>query len=170
MMDMTFLEREYAVCMLPETGPTCEAFLRQLSIIYHFIHYRLDRPGLPDEEWPVILKDLQNELRKSLEENAVPAAWKAALFMAEPRTADERELHERYARSLRPLFAEAREKIEATLAKLDEIESASTQFVRPSDKNGYLKQELGRIEKWAFRKSWEVFTLPKEVSSVNLWT
>ncbi len=168
-MESVFLQHEYARCMPPEAPGVCDVFLRQLTIIYHFIHYRLDRPGLPDEEWSLILKELHKDLRESLAVDAVPADWKSALLMGEPRSAEDSEFQERYASSLRPLFAESREKIEATLAKLGEIESASEEFSRPSEKNDYLRRELGRIREWAFKKSWEVFTLPEGVSSVNLW-
>ncbi len=169
-MDMDFLLHEYKPCVRP--GPArglgkvegteegvCQVFLRQLTILYHFIHYRLDRSGLPDERRPLLLKELQKELRESLETDAVPVQWKAAIFMAEPRNAEERIFLEGYASSLHPLFAAAREKISSTLNQLEKIESASIHFTSAAERNSYQKREAARIRQWALQKSREVFNL-----------
>ncbi len=160
-------EEEYVICFppslsdgakIPEVNEkACDLFLRQLTIIYSFIHYYLDRPFLSDKEWPHLLADLQEELLTSLEADAVPAEWKRILFPSEPRSAEQRKRHESYASSLRPLFATARDKIEAALKKIEEIEAESLQFTRPSERNSYLKNEGVKICQWAFQKSWEVF-------------
>lgn len=161
---------EYAICLpssstmdeekIPEINEEgCELFLRQLNIIYHFIHYSLDRPFLAEKEWPHLVAELQKELLACLEADAVPAAWKEVFFPLEPRTAGERKRQKRYASSLRPLFTAAREKIQTALKKLEEIESESMQFTRAAERNSYFKREGTRICQWALQKSWEVFTL-----------
>lgn len=158
---------EYAICFPPSPSDgakiseineeACDLFLRQLTIIYSFIHYYLDRPFLSDKEWPHLLLDLQEELLTSLETDAVPAEWKRILFPSEPRTAKQRKRQESYASSLHPLFAKARDKIEVALKKIEEIEAESLQFTRPAERNSYLKSEGVKICQWAFQKSWEVF-------------
>lgn len=170
-METGLLREEYAPCLPPEPpapslrtvpdeeGAVCEVFLRQLTVVYHFIHYRLDRPFLADREWPTLLKQLQTDLRQSLEFDAVPAEWKHALFLSEPRTAEQRQHQARYAPSLRPLFAAAREKIRATLRRLEEMESASAQFPKAGERNLYLRREAAKICQWALQKSWEVVGL-----------
>lgn len=151
----------YAICLSSPSinEGTCELFLMQLTIIYHFIHYWLDRPLLAEKEWPHLLAELQKELMASLKAEAVPAEWERVLFPSEPRTAKERNRQERYTSSLRPLFAAAREGIRTALQKLEEIESESMQFTRLAERNSYLKKEGGRVCQWALQKSWEVFNL-----------
>lgn len=164
------LSEEYAICLpssstmdgekIPEIKDgACELFLRQLTIVYHFIHYCLDRPLLAEKEWPHLLAELQKQLLASLEADAVPAGWKRVLFPSEPRTAKERIRQERYASSLQPLFTAAREGIRTALRKVEEIESESTQFTRSGERNSYLKKEGARICQWALQKSWEAFSL-----------
>ncbi len=159
---------EYAICFPPQSvidggkipevnEEACDVFLRQLTIVYSFIHYYLDRPFLSDKEWPHLLEDLQEELLTSLEADAVPAEWKRILFPSEPRTAEQRKRQELYASSLRPLFTTARDMIAAALKKIEEVEAESLQFTRSAEKNSYLKNEGVRICQWAFQKSWEVF-------------
>ncbi len=164
------LGEEYTICLrsssttdgenIPEINEgACELFLMQLTIVYHFIHYCLDRPLLAEKEWPHLMADLQKELLASLKADAVPAEWERVLFPSEPRTAKERRDQERYAFSLRPLFTAAREKIQMALQKVEEIESESMQFTRSAERNSYLKKEGARICQWALQKSWEVFNL-----------
>ncbi len=159
---------EYAICFpslsvsnggkIPETNQeTCDLFLRQLTIIYSFIHYHLDRPFLSDREWPHLLADLKEELLTSLKEDAVPAEWKRILFSSEPRTVEQRKRQELYASSLHPLFAPARKKIESALEKLKEIEAQSLQLSHSVERNIYIRNEGAKICQWAFQKSWEVF-------------
>ncbi len=164
------LVEEYTICLPASSSMNgekvpginegaCELFLMQLTIVYHFIHYCLDRPLLAEKEWPHLVAELQKELLASLKSDAVPAEWEQVLFPSEPRTVEERRRRERYASSLRPLFSAARESIQTALQKLEEVVSESKQFARLTERNSYLTKEGTRICQWALEKSWEVFDL-----------
>lgn len=137
------------------TPEVCLNFLRQLTIVYHFIHYRLDRPYLEDREWPDYMVVLKQELERSLLEEQVPEGWLQSLMLF--RT-DEKEVArlKRYDFSREPLFAAAKQNIKEILNRIMEIETNLLQFERQKEKNQFIKHELRKISNWALGKAWEV--------------
>jgi hypothetical protein len=130
--------------------------LRQMSVIYHLIHYRLDRPLVEEKYWPGSLKLLREELDSALSAQEIPESWLKA-FLPGRKSAEERTARELYTSSLQPLLAAAREEIEKVLNKLREIESQAEKFWRPYQKRRYIKLELAALNHWALRRAWEVY-------------
>jgi hypothetical protein len=130
--------------------------LRQMSVIYHLIHYRLDRPLVEEKYWPGSLKLLREELDSALSAQEIPESWLKA-FLPGRKSAEERTARELYTSSLQPLLAAAREEIEKVLNKLREIESQAEKFWRPYQKRRYIKLELAALNHWALRRAGEVY-------------
>ena len=132
--------------------------LRQMSVIYHLIHYRLDRPLVEEKYWPGSLKLLREELDSALSAQEIPESWLKA-FLPGRKSAEERTARELYTSSLQPLLAAAREEIEEVLKKLREIRSQAEKFRSPYRKRQYIKLELATLSRWALRRAWEVYNV-----------
>jgi len=76
----SFAELMQKMAGLQGVGSLCN-FLRQLTLIYHYIHFRLDRPYLARRDWPDILENLKEELEESLRNGGVPEGWLECLFL-----------------------------------------------------------------------------------------
>lgn len=132
--------------------------LRQLSIVYHLLHYRVDRPLQEERYWPECLKLLREELDSALSAQEIPESWLKA-FLPGRKSGEERTARELYTSSLQPLLAAAREVIEEVLKKLREIESQAEKFRSPYRKRQYIKLELATLSRWALRRAWEVYNV-----------
>ena len=130
----------------------------QISVIYHLIHHRLDRPLVEDKYWPGSLKLLREELDSALSAQEIPECWLKA-FLPGRKSAEERTARELYTSSLQPLLAAAGEEIEEVLKKLREIESQAEKFWSPYRKRQYIKLELVTLRRWALRRAWEVYNV-----------
>ena len=132
--------------------------LRQMSVIYHLLHDRLDRPLVEEKYWPGSLKLLREELDSALSAQEIPESWLKA-FLPGRKSGEERTARELYTSSLQPLLAAAREEIEIVLNKLREIESQAEKFRSPYRKRQYIKLELATLSRWALRRAWEVYNV-----------
>jgi hypothetical protein len=132
--------------------------LRQMSVIYHLLHDRLDRPLVEEKYWPGSLKLLREELDSALSAQEIPESWLKA-FLPGRKSGEERTARELYTSSLQPLLAAAREVIEEVLKKLREIESQAEKFRSPYRKRQYIKLELATLSRWALRRAWEVYNV-----------
>jgi hypothetical protein len=130
--------------------------LRQLSVFYHLIHNRLDRPLVGEEYWPECLKILREELYSALLAQKIPESWLKA-FLPGRKSEQERAARELYISSLQPLLPAARKEIEEMVKNLEKIESQAQKFWSPYRKRRYLKSELGMIGHWAIKRAWEVY-------------
>jgi hypothetical protein len=130
--------------------------LRQLSIVYHLLHYRVDRPLQEERYWPECLKLLREELDSALFAQKIPESWLKD-FLPRRKSEEERTMIGLYESSLQSLLAAAREEIEKVLNKLREIESQAEKFWRPYQKRRYIKLELAALNHWALRRAWEVY-------------
>jgi hypothetical protein len=130
--------------------------LRQLSIVYHLLNYRVDRPLQEEKYWPECLKLLGEELDSALFAQKIPESWLKD-FLPRRKSEEERTMIGLYESSLQPLLAAAREEIEKVLNKLREIESQAEKFWRPYQKRRYIKLELAALNHWALRRAWEVY-------------
>ncbi len=130
--------------------------LRQLFILYHLVHYRLDRPLQEEKYWPECLKLLREDLDSSLCVQKISESW-LKTFLPERKSAQKRATHELDTSSLQPLLAAAREEIEKVLKNLQEIASQADKFWSPYQKRRYIKSELNTLSRWALRRSWEVY-------------
>ncbi len=172
-MNQKILREEYDVCINPKqgrpqsvagqekfgTGPdVCLEFLRQLTVIYHFIHFRLDRPFLDDSGWPACMEALKNELERSLLDDEVPPGWLESLMIFR-RNENEVARFNGYDYSRGPLFAAGRRNIETALQKLRAIESNSGGFERQKERNQFIREELRKLSNWALGKAWEVTSI-----------
>jgi len=137
-------------------GDLCRHSLRQLSMLYHLLHYRLDRPLQEEKYWPECLKLLREELDSALFVQKIPESWLKA-FLPGRKSGEERTARELYTSSLQPLLAAAREVIEEVLKKLREIESQAEKFRSPYRKRRYVKLELSALTHWALRRALEVY-------------
>ncbi len=130
-------------------------FLRQITLIYHYIHFRLDRPYLARRDWPDILENLKEELEESLTNGGVPDGWLECLFLFGRSERQKARLQE-FAPCRGPFFSASRQTIETVLRRLKEIEIGARQYGRRKPKEAYVAAELDGIRRWAWRNAWEV--------------
>ncbi len=129
----------------------CQNFLRQLTLIYHYIHFRLDRPYLAERDWPDILKNLKAELEESLTNGRVPEDWLECLFLF-GRSERQKARFQEFDLCRGPLFGASRQTIKTALKRLQEIEMGYGGRKR----DAYIATELDGIRRWAWRNAWEV--------------
>ncbi len=132
--------------------------LRQLSVFYHLIHNRLDRPLVGEEYWPECLRILREELYSALLAQKIPESWLKA-FLPGRKSELERAARELYISSLHPLLPAARKEIEEMVKNLERIESQAQKFWNPYRKRRYLKSELGMIGHCALKRAWEFYNV-----------
>lgn len=138
--------------------------LRQLSVFYHLIHNRLDRPLVGEQYWPECLKVLKRELSSAFGAQKIPESW-LKVFLPGGKSEQERTARELYTSSLQPLLAAAREEIEKVLKNILEIESQANKFRSPYRKRKYIKSELNTLSRWALRRSWEMYNALKSYAN-----
>ena len=132
--------------------------LRQLCILYHLVHYRLDRPLAEEKYWPEFLKLLIEDLDSALFAQKIPESWLKA-FLPVRKSAKERIADKLYTSSLQPLLAAASEEIDKVLKNLREIESRADKFWSPYRKRRYIRSKLSALSPWALRRSLEVYNV-----------
>ncbi len=130
-------------------------FLRQLTLIYHYIHFRLDRPYLARRDWPDVLENLKEELGESLTNGGVPEGWLECLFLYGRSERQKARLQE-FDPSRGPFFSASRQTIEMAVRRLKEIEIGARQYGGGKQKEAYVAAELDGIRRWAWRNAWEV--------------
>ena len=171
-MEGMLLQEEYGICGGKEkekspvsfelrtekfgTGADlCLNFLRQLTIIYHFIHYRLDRPFLEDKYWPDYLEGLKQELVGSLRRGGVPEGWLESLFLL--GGADREKIRmQSYDFSRSPFFTAAKDQVAKTLERVNQIKRQAGGIDEQKDRDLFIKSELRKVRNWALQKAWEV--------------
>jgi hypothetical protein len=136
---------------IPEKG-ACENLLREMFIIYNFIHYRLDRPTLPDDYWLEHMNILRERLEQGLAEDRIPDNWFEDLFSNMTGSAKYESIRKP------PLFEEGKEKIGEVLDRLKRIEFQS-RSLSPRERNQYVKDELAKVRDWALRNAWETTSI-----------
>jgi len=141
----------------------CNKSLRQLSVIYHLIHNRLDRPLVEDQYWPECLKLLKKELISAFGAQKIPESW-LKVFLPGRKSEQERAARELYTSSLQPLLSAASDEVEKVLTNIREIESHANEYWSPYQKRRYIKSELNTLCRWALKLSWETY------NALNLFT
>ena len=136
---------------MPPESP--ERFFRQLLIIHEFIFYRLDRPMLPPKMWPEFLKILQGALQKALGQNEIPEEWLEDMWPGNHEYYLKQKAKYGLCRS--PLSLTAKSEIQSVFKKLTDIENAAGKIAKKSERYDFMKYELFRICRRAFRKAWE---------------
>ena len=150
----SFAELMQKMAGLQGVGSLCN-FLRQLTLIYHYIHFRLDRPYLARRDWPDILENLKEELEESLRNGGVPEGWLECLFLYGRSERQEARFQE-FDPSRGPFSSASRQTIDTAVKRLKEIEIGARQYSGRKQKEAYVAAELGEIHRWAWRNAWEV--------------
>lgn len=138
-----------------------EEVLRQLLIVTHYTHFKLDRPLLPEKEWPHWLQDLHEEVRECLTRDEVPVRWIDEVMPVGP---EERKARiAKYDSCRRPLSTPVRHDLKDFSEELETIWSSAERLSRNSERDRAIQTGVERLARRVLRESWEV------TSALGFW-